>query len=49
MLGKVLLSNEINYTPGDIITTNVAELAMGFYCIQISGEGINQRILFTKQ
>jgi len=49
MLGKVLLSNEINYTPGDIITTNVAELAMGFYCIQISGEGINQRVLFTKQ
>lgn len=49
MLGKVLLSKEINYTPGDIITTNVAELAMGFYCIQISGEGINQRVLFTKQ
>lgn len=49
MLGKVLLSNEINYAPGDIITTNVAELAMGFYCIQISGEGINQRVLFTKQ
>lgn len=49
MLGKVLLTQEVNYKPEEIIKANVSQLTMGFYCISISGEGISQRVLFTKQ
>ena len=49
MLGKVLLTQEINYKPEEIIKANVSQLIIGFYCISISGGGISQRVLFTKQ